>query len=271
MDELELKYKTHYIPLWKEFLNKLQRANVGYCPEPQLPVYGKNYSTAKFKIAFVGIDNADGGSLSGHIKKDNYFDLTNRLKEELDNLSYCSRAWRRDFWRFIFELLSTFYGIKLEDLEKHESEEAQRILTSFVWGNVMSIEPFHIAAQSKGVAYNDWKKIKEASKIFNRAEHIMKVFEPDVLILLNWGNIDKDWFPKEMWELSKDPSVPLWVYHLKNSNTLLCRTKHPCYLKAVERKNIIKKILQAFVQIQLIKISNEILHANDDDVATGPS
>jgi hypothetical protein len=139
MEELK-NYEDCYKPLWLEFFNNIKGIDVKDCPEPHLPIYGENYNSFKYKIAFVGIDTVGSCNMDKYNSEDGYRKIIQEWKDEFDELDYCYWAWKWNFWRFIFQFLGKFYNLDLEEIKKCESEEVQNILKSFVWANTMSIE-----------------------------------------------------------------------------------------------------------------------------------
>jgi hypothetical protein len=254
MDELK-KYEDYYKPLWEEFLNQIKNVDIENCPEPHLPIYGEYYSTSKYKIVFVGIDTAGSCSMAKYNCEDGYIKIIQDWKkEEFDELNYCCLketvsdsgwAWKWNFWRFIFQFLSKFYNINLEELKSSKSDKAKNILKSFVWANARSIERFSITAEGKNVNYDNWKKVADASAVFDKAENILRIFKPNILILLNLSMVPDGWFPSEIGEPEILDTNYLRYYYLKNSNTHLYWTKHPRSLTNFGFDAIIHKILQS--------------------------
>ena len=239
------KYEDYYKPLWEVFFNQIKDVDIENCPEPHLPIYGEYYSTSKYKIVFVGIDAAKGCSMAKYNHEDGYSKIIQDWKEEFDELDYLHWANKWNFWRFIFQFLSKFHNINLAELKSGESDNAKNILKSFVWANAMSIERYDITAKGKEVIYDNWKKVADAGKVFDKAENILKTFKPNILILLNWTMVPDGWFPTEIGEPEiYDPNY-LKYYYLKNTNTHLYWTKHPRSLTNIGFDVIIHKILQS--------------------------
>jgi len=246
MDNLK-NYEDYYKTLWQEFLFKIKDVDVKKCPEPHLPIYGEYYSKSEFKIAFVGIEAARSCDLEEYNSEDGYSKIIQDWKEnDFDSLEYCNWAGQWNFWRFIFQFLGKFYNVDLEELKNHDSEHAQNILRSFVWANTNSIERYHITAEGKNVKYENWKKVKDASAIFDKAENILKTYKPKILLLLNWRNVPDGWFPEGIGEPEENDKPPLRYYYLKNSDTHLYWTKHPRALStSIGYDVIIYEILQS--------------------------
>lgn len=228
MSELRKKYESDYALLWKEFVSKIKDVDVTNCPEPHFPIYGKKYEGSNYKIAFVGIETGGACDMDKYKTTEGLVNIIDEWKKEFDNLEFMSWAWKWNFWRFVFQFLANFYNEELEEFKKEKiKENIEEILSSVLWANTSSIERFHITAEKKGVSYDNWKKVKDASKIFDRAKNILKVFKPDILILLNWTHAPEDWFPKEIGEPIEMTELPLRYYFLKDANTHLYWTYHP--------------------------------------------
>ena len=255
MEELKEIYRSHYSSLWTEFINKIKSVDVVNCPEPHLPVYGEFYASSSYKIAFIGLDTIGACNLEIYNKEEGHVDLLNDWKtKDFDNLGYLNWAWKYNFWRFIFKFLSEFYNLdiynaEVEKLRKGESDQIKEIFKSFVWGNVMSIERFEVTAKGKGVREDNWLQIKKASVIFDKANNIVKVFSPNVMIVLYW-DAPQEWFTDGFNEF-KGPEIlsdHLWYYFIKDTSTHIFWTKHPRVIAQLNHhldKIIINDILLA--------------------------
>ena len=175
---------------------------------------------------------------------DGYKRIVQEWKEEIDGLDYCYWAWRWNFWRFIFQFLSKFYDISLEEIKAAETEDVQKILKSFVWANALSIERYHITAKSKNVQYENWQKLSEASLVFDKMGNVIQAFQPKIILLLNWNASDQ-YLPLNLGEPVKFDPIPLWYYHLASTDTHLFCTKHPRSLMSIGYDVVINKIINS--------------------------
>lgn len=218
-----------YEPLVKEFMQRIEGVRKNNLPEPFIPVYGKNYADAKYKIAFIGWETRDNSSLEKFCKdaiEDSKKPLR-RFFEDIyagEEMTIYGNNFGTSFWDFIIKYLANFY---CEDWEKLKYEANSDILKSFVWGNLESIERFEVTAKVKGADIQDWRKVKQASLIFDNADNIIKSLHPKVLIILHWDEEDS-WLSKK-----NDDSHEIIIedvleyYHLKNADTHVYWTRHP--------------------------------------------
>lgn len=229
MIELREIYESNYASLWDEFITKIDRVDVNNCPEPHLPVCGSNYEDSTYKIAFVGIETGGACALGKYKAIDDLPQIIDDWKGVFDDLM-ANGAWKWNFWRFIFQFLADFYNEDLHEFKIKGNDlkaEVEKILNSFLWANTSSIERFHITAEKKKVSRENWEKVKDASKVFDKAENILAVFKPNVLILLNWAQASEDWFPQGMDDAVEIKELPLRYYFIKDYNTHLYWTYHP--------------------------------------------
>jgi hypothetical protein len=90
--------------------------------------------------------------------------------EDFDRFELCnwSNNFGTGFWDFNFKFLANFYGI--DDWKKINCGETEDILKSFAWGKTNSIGRYEVTAKKKGVDYNNWSTVKQASKCFDRGK-----------------------------------------------------------------------------------------------------
>lgn len=229
MKILKEKYIENYSPLWIDFINKLKDVNLCNCPEPHLPVFGDDYENSEYKIAFVGIDTVKACSLADCIN----YDISDALfmwEEEFSNLEFVDWEKKYNFWKLIFNFLAAFYDIPVEEL-KSKSKRVEKILKSFIWANVNSIERFEVTSKNKGVKLEDWNKVKEASIVFDSAINIIKSLEPKIIVVTNWKT-PNEWFNFGLESSLKfeDVNDNLRYGYIKETETHIFWTKHPRYL-----------------------------------------
>ena len=125
----------------------------------------------------------------------------------------------------------TMYNIEYETLMTNYNEpELRKILGSFVHGNVNSVMRMYPGEET--VDFNHWEIVKKASCVFDKADHLLNVFQPKIILLLHYSENDFnwDWLPKDIKEcfiekLENDVDY----YLLKNTQTHLFWSYHPSY------------------------------------------
>jgi hypothetical protein len=257
----ESKFIEMYTPLLNLFITKINGVNLAKIPEPHLPVIGKEYTNAADKILFMGWETRGSKGLNEFIEtaQKNPNDALFWWKDDFDSLDFV--YWRsnfsRDFWSFNLKFLAKFYEIPdWKDLYK-DPFSFEVILSSFAWANANSIERYEVTAKNNGVLYDDWKKVVDASDIFDNPQLIFKTLQPKVVVLMHWDQDEKKLLDGlEIEEQSKPFPEYLWYYKIKNPDMHLFWTKHPLRLhfEGVNFDEVIDKIISIYKEKNVTSI-----------------
>ena len=234
--KMKQDFNAVYEPLLRQFIEEIKDVDKENLPIPFIPVFGEKYEKAEYRIAFVGWETRNNSDLSKFIqlaeeKPDealNYFSEVLDIEDEY-NLTNYGNNFGTGFWNFVMKFLALFHGIN--DWEEIKNQKHPDILQSFVWGNLDSIERYEVSAKARGGRLEEWKKVKKASLIFDKASHILNVFKPKILIILMWRDDDK-WLTEGM-EIGKDFEEKtiledeLEYYYINYTDTHVYWTKHP--------------------------------------------
>lgn len=221
------RYLSTYLPLAAQFAGRVRTVDYDKIPEPFLPVYGTLYETASTRIAFVGWETDGWGNISDFMAQAER-DLEGAILrgfEDFDDLSFRDWVGRR-FWEFIFRFLAAFHGIP--DWRTLRDGENESILRSFAWGNTNAIERYERTAKGKEVSAENYAVVKEASRCFDRASHLLEVLQPDVLVLTYW--YADEWWDDGLSSLDWEKDEYLWQCTSPETQTLILWTAHPRYL-----------------------------------------
>lgn len=174
-----------YAPLVKRFVENIPQENVEGIQAPHMPIAGKNYDCARYKLAFVGMETKGWDSLGDFIQKaktnpEYAVSQYNKWLKEDEIVKYTRPA---SFWHFILEFLSRFYAIDYKTLIRNDNDNS--LLSSFLWGNANSIERYDVSAKKLGADYEIYNKVKEQSKEFDSINHIIQAANPRVVIILH--------------------------------------------------------------------------------------
>ena len=235
-----------YEPLVKRFIEEIKDVNKENLPEPFIPVFGTNYESSPFKIAFVGWETRNNSSLRDFydVTKNNPLEALNRFYEIIDleeefNLTNYANNFGNGFWNFVFKFLGKFYK---EDWKEIKRKKHPEILKSFAWGNLDSIERYEVTANGEGGNFGEWEKVKRASNIFDKAEVFIEALKPKVIIVLHWQ--EDDFWIKGIKNVEHEIIVGdyLEYYHLKDTDTYIYWTRHPRGLSVDDIDEYISKI-----------------------------
>lgn len=228
----EENFSNYYTKLISEFRENLNPEQFKRIPEPFLPLYGEDYFNSEIKIMIVGIETRKWGDMSEFLEEANTSSGTAVLRNfksyrNLDFLKW-GNNFGRSFWDFNFKFLANFHEI--ENWKSIKKGQRKDIAKSFVWGNYNSLEDFKVTAKKNGAKFTDWQIVKEKSKIFDSSKHLLEVFEPNIILVLNWGMEDK-WLRESDSNLKKEVIDQYLVYYyLPKYNTHVIKTAHPTSL-----------------------------------------
>lgn len=257
-DYIDEKFKRTYSEKIQRFIVAVNDFNLKNIPEPFIPVYGKTYSTTPVKIMFMGWETRNAHSLLEFVDcaSSNIDELLYWFNEEFDEFEFL--YWRSnfgtDFWTFNLKFLAHFYDLKdWKELTKNP-EDHETILSSFAWANCDSIERYEVTAQKHGVVFSDWKRVKDASIIFDNPQLIFGSLEPDIVILLHWHK-EEDWLLNGIEVLEEAILKPhLWWYkcRLHGREFQIFWTYHPRGMpkKKIVQDEIISEIISKYQHLQ---------------------
>lgn len=235
-----------YAPLVRKFLDGIKDVDATGIAAPHIPIMGRNYIYAKYKMAFVGIETygwTDINDFCSVAKNDSFAAVT--IDEDTIN-SFEHLGWNKVFWGFIFRFLAKFYKMDYEYLiNPHNKSD---LLTSFVWGNTNSIERYCVSAEQNGVNYDVWEKVKKASICFDSINNLIKAVSPKLIIVLNreveksqkdyiefdeavreWGVPIKN--HKKTLRIPIDEDLRIYYYYLRDYDTHVISLPHPRWMK----------------------------------------
>ncbi len=153
-----------------------------------------------------------------------------------------------DFWGFIFKFLKFFYN--KNDWREIKDGKYPKILESFIWSNIESIERFEVADRGDNCSIEDWKKIKKASLIFDDASHLIKALEPNIMIVLRWQE-DDTWLTGGFSCPGVEIADHLYYYFVENTKTHIFWTAHPRWLRKKRIDEMVINILELIQQKQI--------------------
>ena len=195
-----------YAPLIGQFLNDIKGLDLKGIPAPHIPIMGKSYEDAKYKMAFIGMETY------GWTDINEFCEIANKSLNEavtydensinslvyLDWIGNCTTT----FWGFSLRFLSKFYKVELRDLIEKKYPE---ILTSFVWGETNAIDRYGVST-AKNVDYKVWEAVKKASICFDSANNLIKSVSPKIIFVLHSG-VDRDYISSD--DAIREMGVPV--------------------------------------------------------------
>jgi hypothetical protein len=219
------KLVTNYSDRIKNFLSKVEGIKTENLPEPFLPVVGKNYGVNHPRILFYGWETRNSKDLPTWIQsvKDSTENAFTWFKNKSDFDNFDFVYWRSnfnsDFWSFNLRLLGKFHNLPdWRELYKNP-DGYEDILSSFAWANTDSIERYEVTAKGLGGCYESWKKLKEASILFDESKSMFDSLEPNIVILVNWEMSEELLLNGFDISYEFEPKPHLWYYKIAKPDT----------------------------------------------------
>jgi hypothetical protein len=212
------------------FVSEIENLDTTGIPEPHLPHWGRLYENAPLKVGIIGRDTRSWGELGDfvHAVKENPEEALLRGKGEFDSLDFTewTNNFGKTFWDTAMKILAGLHGIS--DWKRLKGRKEERVLRQFFWANANSIERFEVCPQENGVPWNVWRKVKDASEThLDSLERILKLFKPDVVVLMNWNPGDHFLDFEVEWNHFGDHQAYA-IY--QPSQTHIFMTAHPTWL-----------------------------------------
>lgn len=300
-------YTETYTKLLRDFCNdekicqiaKTYPFNGHNCvPAPFLPIIGSGYYEVPIRVAIYGMETLCWHDLSKFVQKFHNAcsqgkdplaavklytdgnlngDRNEKHKVQRFHVHHGVDYWKKrknafGFWTFAFSVLADIYN-KTEKQVRGD----QKILSSFIWGNVNAYEKYEATWKKLKVASDktkekkeDWRTVFELSKRFNSAQLLLPYARPQIMVVfykemsLNWLTKKNDEIPaakvevrKINWGQSKYVDIlkeNIQYYYLPESNTKVLQTLHPGrmrYYKGVGAKQwkaAIKHAIQSIME-----------------------
>jgi hypothetical protein len=227
-------YESVYLPLQEVFLKEIDKVDCKGIPYLCLPNYGNEYYDMEKRIVFLGMETYRKGNIIGDdlerykaIAKDDQKKALYSWDEEFDT-EFSTWAKRQNFITFIYKTLSEIYNI--DDWKKLKNG-VDKLSKGFAWANCNSIERYKVCAEKNHVSIDNYRKVKEASKIFDNIWNIVDSLKPDLIILLTWNGIPNNYFNGKRIK-------PMWINiekHIRYTNLENTITKiiHVCHPRAM--------------------------------------
>ena len=186
----------YFKPLLKQFIQENNQLCVesGYPWGLFIPYVFPNYKNAPIKIFYVGRDTYYWKEMKVMLESFNKDNLENYFSENASAVDVDkSLVWGNSsgaFWSFVNKLHLYIRTGQIKDLN-NLSDEDMAILKEVGYGNVNCVELNQTLLNNEGWAAEEFNfeklaLLRERSKIFDKISHIIKAYNPDVIVILNW-------------------------------------------------------------------------------------
>jgi hypothetical protein len=190
------KFEQHFLPRVHAFAADVGDANFSGIPEPHLPLWGVDYESSSVKLAFIGKDTRYWGDMRqflAALKSTPEASLYRHLGKFRElGFSKGTVNFGTSFWDTVMQLLAQFYGVG--DWRDIKQRKLDHLLRGFLWAETNSVELWGSTPSKEDADYTVWKTCKDAgAKHFDSIEAILQIFEPKIVIVMDWDVPDSYW------------------------------------------------------------------------------
>ena len=241
------RYENHYTRKVSDFIRDIGEIDTTGIPEVHLPLWGKNYETAKLRMAFVGIETQGWWDMAEFISDAKRDTRTAIFRQTEKFLQLPFVEWTNNFgttfWDTVMQFLAAFHKVpEWQELKRRQHDE---ILHSFVWSETNAVERWQVTAEGNGSDFKAWEKIKAASKLhLDSYSAIIDIFRPHVAIVMHWT--DDYWDRALEWESIGD-HVDYAFDHAHATHVF--NTAHPNWMRNERRSETFTTILKRWQTI----------------------
>lgn len=228
----------YFKPLLQQFISKNRNLyeESGYPYGIFIPYTLPNYVNAPVKILYAGRDTYYWTDKSVMM---NCYD-NNRLEDyfaesQLNITVEKSLNWKNSagaFWSFVDKLHLFVRTGKICDLTNLSDKEIE-ILKEIGYGNINCMEVNKTLFKNEGRDRADFdidklSLLRRESRVFDNIEHILKAYNPDFIVILNWEDRD-DYFGNIKFKWHEDLYIDKKraVYTLEGYDTKIIWGSHP--------------------------------------------
>ena len=120
MDRLKERLREQYAPLVERFVKEVGELDLKGIPAPHIPIMGKDYVSAKYRMAFIGMETYGWEDINVFLNaaKENSGDAVLLMEHTINNLEHLgwARNYHATFWGFVFKFIAKFYKVSFSDL-----------------------------------------------------------------------------------------------------------------------------------------------------------
>jgi hypothetical protein len=194
--------KTYYIEQLGKFFSRIADIpdeELKGLPSVHIPCLG--FTDEMPKIAFYGMETNgwfDMLSMKGRYNKDPssaYDYITKDVFTPSFVIEY-AKPRKSIFWKYVISLMSGMASLKPQEL-KNEAELKKYTL---IWGNILSLERYHVTAKRNGVKRGIHDRVYKESSLFNTLPdghwgptYIVRACQPKFIFILYSGFNMQNW------------------------------------------------------------------------------
>lgn len=270
---LDERREAEYVGLIQQFKEKIKDINPKGIPEPHLPVFGQKYENSKYKFVFCGMETYGWGKIENFMNRDPYESIF-ASDHTINNLEYLGwpKNYHATFWGFVLKFLSKFYHIPFENLIDKSNLD---ILKSFIWMNANSMERYQVTAEKENADYVNWQIVKEASKVFDDLNHVLRIANPKLVFILSSGTRGEYYLNLQDYGLDVENAqdylkltntdLNYQYYYRRDTGTHIFHLYHPTYMGLHSGRSIDDYIESIMADIKNYHIWNELPNGENAD------
>jgi hypothetical protein len=231
--------KTYYIEQMGKFFSRIADIpdkELKGLPAFHIPCLG--FTDEMPKIAFYGMEtNGWFGMLSLKERYNkNPSSAYDYITKDVFTPSFvikCAQPRKSIFWKYVISLMSGMSGLTPQKL-KTEDELKKHTL---IWGNILSLERYHISAKRNGVKKEIYNKVYNETALFNTLPngylgptYIIKACQPKLLFILYSGFNMQNWLRNDFGIEREMIHRHLCHAHIKETDTHVFKMPHPVFI-----------------------------------------
>lgn len=230
---------AYFKPMLKQFIdeNRALYKDSGYPYGIFLPYVFPKYYSAPLKIFYIGRDTyywiSKNEMMQSYVNNEleDYFSKNSSIVDVDVSLSWGNSSGA--FWSFVNKLHLYIRTGQIKNLN-NLSEEDKSILQEVGYGNINCMELNKTLLENEGRPVDEFNfdklyLLRTQSKRFDKISHIIKAYQPDVVMILNWDN-DADYYLDEFdfqWQENLFVDSKQAVYLSKEVKTKVIWSSHP--------------------------------------------
>lgn len=254
--ETKEEVKEYYIKQLGKFFSKIADIpdeELKGLPAVHIPCLG--FTDEMPKIAFYGMET-NGWYNMFELKKrynENPSSAYDYITKDVFTPSFvikCAQPRKNIFWKYVISLMAGMYGLTPQKLKTEDELEKHTL----IWGNILSLERYHVSAKRKGAKREIYNRVYNESTLFNTLPnghfgptYIVRACQPKFLFILYSGFNMQNWLRNDFGIEREMINRHLCHAHIKETDTHVFKMPHPVFInKCLGWEKTIKQVLEQF-------------------------
>ena len=252
--------KDYYIKQLEIFFSKttdISDEDMKGLPAIHIPCLG--FTDEMPEIAFYGMETNGWHSMKDFRKM--FQENPSKAYDYITTAWFCpasviksAQPRKHIFWKYVISLMSRMYGLSPKELKTENALKKHTL----IWGNILSLERFHVSAKHNGANKEIYNKLYKESSLFNTLPnghwgptYIVKACQPKFLFILYSGFNMRNWLRNDFGIERELIHKHLGYAYIKETDTYVFKMPHPRFI--FQRLGWEKTIKQVLERLELNK------------------